>query len=77
MPNLSVPSGKGLCFLPKGSDTCPRLVIEAKLLNCELNLNDKVLHVSEKWFESKSVEQIERHLKKQPDRFWNIVENGL
>jgi len=24
----------GLIFLPKGSDTCPRLVIEAKLLGC-------------------------------------------
>ena len=27
---------KGLIFLPKGLDTCPRLVIEAKMLGCEL-----------------------------------------
>jgi hypothetical protein len=43
-------TSKGLIFLPKGGDTCPRLVIEAKLSGCELILNDFVQHKDEKWF---------------------------
>ena len=35
---------KGFVYLPKGGDTCPRMVIEAKLLGCELHLNDHVQH---------------------------------
>ena len=35
---------KGMVFLPRGGDTCPRTVIEAKLLGCELIINDNVMH---------------------------------
>ncbi len=45
-------TSKGLIYLPNGKDTCPRLVIEAKLLGCELVLNDNVQHKDEKWFEN-------------------------
>lgn len=45
-------TSKGLVYLPNGKDTCPRLVIEAKLLGCELVLNDNVQHKDEKWFEN-------------------------
>ena len=31
---------EGFVYLPKGNDTCPRMVIEAKLLGCKLQLND-------------------------------------
>jgi len=41
---------RGLIFLSKGLDTCPRIVIEAKLLGCELILNDHVQHKDDKWF---------------------------
>lgn len=67
---------EGLCFLPKGYDTCPRLVIEAKLLGCELEINDNVLHASEDWFKADSVEEIEEHLKQQPKRFWDLVQDA-
>jgi hypothetical protein len=66
-------SSEGLCFLPKGFDTCPRLVIEAKLLDCKLHLNENVLHSSEKWFDTNNKATIEKHLRKQPAKFWNIV----
>ena len=66
-------SSEGLCFLPKGSDTCPRLVIEAKLLDCELQLNENVLHATEKWFKTNDKTIIEKHLRRQPAKFWNIV----
>ena len=41
---------KGLVYLPRGGDTCPRLVIEAKLLDCDLIINDDVQHKDESWF---------------------------
>ena len=63
-----------MCFLPKGSDTCPRLVIEAKLLGCKLQLNDNVLHAKEKWFDTEDIEEIEKHLREQPKKFWDVVQ---
>ncbi len=67
---------EGLCFLPKGYDTCPRLVIEAKLLGCELEINDNVLHASEDWFKTDNIEEIENHLREQPKRFWDLVQDA-
>ena len=43
---------KGLIFLPLGYDTCPRFVIEAKLLGCDMILNEHVQHKEENWFTS-------------------------
>ena len=62
-------SFKGLCFKPSGLDTCPRLVIEAKLLGCELSLNDNVQHTNEEWF-NLDYEGIISYLKSRPAFFW-------
>jgi len=43
-------SSKGLIFLPKGLDTCPRITIEAKLLGCDVITNENVQHRDEWWF---------------------------
>jgi len=64
---------KGLVFLPSGKDTCPRLVIEAKLLGCELVLNDNVQHKDEPWFENTN--KILNHLKTRPSFFWSEISN--
>ena len=64
---------KGLCFLPEGPDTCPRLTIEAKLLGCELELNNKVLHKGEKWFDTNDIESIESYLRNVPNVFWEEI----
>jgi hypothetical protein len=64
-------SSRGLIFLPLGKDTCPRLVIEAKLLDCELIINDNVQHATEDWFDNK--ESIYTYLKQRPDVFWSEV----
>jgi len=61
---------EGLCFLPAGADTCPRLVIEAKLLGCKLNLNDNVQHIEEDWFKTDDLEEIEKYLRGVHGRFW-------
>jgi len=59
---------KGLIFLPMGFDTCPRLTIEAKLLDCELILNENVQHKEEPWFQTKS--SIIDYIEKQRELFY-------
>lgn len=62
---------KGLIFTPAGADTCPRLVIEAKLLNCDLILNKNVQHADEEWFSTNNLTEIENYLRHSPARFWD------
>jgi len=66
-------SAKGLCFKPTGLDTCPRLVIEAKLLGCELELNNNVQHAEEEWFSTTDSNKTIEYLKTRPQHFWNEV----
>jgi hypothetical protein len=65
---------KMLVYLPNGKDTCPRLVIEAKLLGCQLVLNDNVQHKNESWF-NQSPNKILKTLESKPIWFWSIMEN--
>ena len=62
-------SFKGICFKPSGLDTCPRLAIEAKLLDCKLEMNENVQHVNEEWF-NLEYDQIVEYLKSRPGFFW-------
>jgi hypothetical protein len=59
---------KGLIFQPLDYDTCPRIVIEAKLLGCELKLNKYVQHKDENWFADQ--ENCYIHLKNRTEIFW-------
>lgn len=61
---------KGICFLPDGLDTCPRFVIEAKLLGCEMQLNDNVQHKNEEWF-SLDDDGMMKYLRGRKDFFWH------
>ena len=63
---------KGLCFRPLGGDTCPRLVIEAKLLGLELDINENVQHAEESWFKG-SNDDVEAYLLGSHNRFWNTI----
>ncbi len=63
----------GFVYLPKGNDTCPRMVIEAKLLGCKLELNDNVQHKDEVWFNTEDLEEIEGYLFGAPGLFWNGI----
>jgi len=65
-------SSKGMIYMPPGSDTCPRLIIEAKLLGCELAINDNVQHHSEEWFSSK--DKIKNYLSNRTEFFWSEIE---
>ena len=64
---------KGFCFLPRGGDTCPRVVIEAKILGCELKINENVQMANEAWFELGTPDSMLEHLKALPNRFWNDI----
>ena len=55
---------RGFIFTPTQFDTCPRVTIEAKLLDCELILSNKVQHATEDWFKGSS-EDIINYMKER------------
>lgn len=65
----------GLIFLPNGEDTCPRLVIEAKLLECELVCNANVQHYNETWFNTK--DSTFEYMYNRANIFWDIIDESL
>ena len=70
-------NSKGFVYLPAGGDTCPRMVIEAKLLGCELHLNDFVQHGNEKWFATNDVDSIFDYLEDSSKRFWSAIKDKI
>ena len=68
---------EGFVYLPKGFDTCPRMVIEAKLLGCKLHLNDFVQHKDEEWFASDDILDTESYLYAARERFWNAIKADM
>ncbi len=64
---------KGYIFLPLGGDTCPRTVIEAKLLGCDLILNENVMHAGESWFNTDDPRVTLDWLMTGTSRFWKSV----
>ena len=64
---------KGLIFRPLGGDTCPRICIEAKLLGCDLHLNENVQHKNEEWF-SKTYQECSEYLLDRTKVFWDYYE---
>ena len=67
----------GFCFLPRGGDTCPRVVIEAKILGCELKINENVQMATEAWFELGTPDTMLEHLKALPNRFWDDIKRKM
>ena len=59
---------KGLIYVPLAKDTCPRLVIEAAILRCELYLNNKVQHATEGWFQNET--RMNKYLVSRTQLFW-------
>jgi len=68
---------EGFVYLPQGYDTCPRMVIEAKLLGCKLHLNDYVQHKDEEWFASSDPLDTESYLYAARERFWNAIKHDM
>lgn len=80
-----IAQSKGLVYLPKDNDTCPRLVLETKLLGKELVINDFVQNKNEEWFTGTKLEhdgfedsedeitRIEQYLYASREIFWNGI----
>lgn len=66
-------TAEGFVYLPKGGDTCPRMVIEAKLLGCKLHLNEDVQHKNEIWFDTDDMLDTESYLYAARNRFWTAL----
>jgi glycosyltransferase involved in cell wall biosynthesis len=64
---------EGFVYLPQGMDTCPRMVIEAKMLGCELHINDHVQHKDELWFNTDDQFDTEAYLFAARERFWSSI----
>ena len=65
-------NAEGFIYLPRGGDTCPRMIIEAKLLGCEVITNDNVQHTSEQWFAGNE-KSICDYLIERPKVFWDTI----
>lgn len=69
---IKMSTSKGLIFMPVASDTCPRLVMEAKMLGCDLALNEYVQHKDEEWFVTQ--DSCYEHMDSRGDAFWSYYE---
>lgn len=71
---LKLASAEGFVYLPRGGDTCPRMVIEAKALGCELVLNEHVQHAEEEWFTGDQEDML-AYLYGARERFWRAIKS--
>jgi hypothetical protein len=65
---IKLSTSKGLIFLPDGADTCPRLVMEAQMLGCEVVTNENVQHMNETW--AKDAISCREHMNTRGSTFW-------
>ena len=65
-------AAEGFVYLPKGGDTCPRMVIEARALGCKLAMNENVQHQNEEWFAGDEIGMLS-YLYAARDRFWTAL----
>jgi|TARA_R110001599_G_scaffold50839_8_gene143134 glycosyltransferase involved in cell wall biosynthesis len=67
-------TSEGFVYMPRGGDTCPRMVIEAKALGCKLILNDDVQHAKEEWFTGTHIDMMS-YLYASRERFWRAIKS--
>ena len=70
-------TAEGFAYLPLGGDTCPRMVIEAKLLGCELHINENVQHAKELWFDTDDTLETESYLYAAREIFWKGIKHNM
>ena len=63
-------------FLPIIDDTCPRCVIEAKLLGLDIITNVNSQHTTEGWWHS-TRDDIKEYLEQRPKHFWSVIDGIL
>ncbi len=66
----------GLVYMPRGGDTCPRMVLEAQLLGKQTIVNEHVQHATEFPFTGGTEEDIWDYLTGRAQHFWlNTVDD--
>jgi len=63
-------------FMPKGGDTCPRIVIEAKLAGLNIHTNLNTQHADEAWW-SAGPDEIEEYLKSRAEIFKETLDSTI
>jgi len=63
----------GLVFVPRDSDTAPRVTIEAKLLGLDMVINNNVLQRNEKWFQTSDLKETLSELVRRKELFVTLV----
>ena len=63
---------KGLVFLPIVDDTCPRCIIEARLMGLEVVTNANSQHVTEQWWRDGDVKE---YIAGRPAHLWRIIDD--
>tara|TARA_R110002049_G_scaffold210128_1_gene380985 strand:- start:220 stop:777 length:558 start_codon:yes stop_codon:yes gene_type:complete len=69
---IKLSTSRGLIFLPDGADTCPRLVMEAQMLGCEVITNNNVQHKDEHW--ANNALSCRKHMNTRTSAFWDYYE---
>jgi glycosyltransferase involved in cell wall biosynthesis len=68
---------KHFIFMPKGKDTCPRILIEAKLSGMIIHTNSNCQHTKEFWWQE-SLSGIEQYLNSHPTQtFWKEINESI
>ena len=65
----------GFVFLPIIDDTCPRCIIEAKLLDLKVITNINSQHITEHWW-NQDIKTLYKYLSGRPNYFWKTI-NGI
>jgi hypothetical protein len=61
-----------LVFLPIIHDTCPRCIIEAKLMELEVITNFNSQHITEFWWQD--IDSIKDYISSRPAYFWSVID---
>jgi len=64
---------KGIIFLPVIDDTCPRCIIEARLLGLDIITNINSQHITEWWWKDET--KTEEYLIGRPKYFWDTIDS--
>lgn len=65
-------SYKGIVFLPNIDDTCPRCIIEARIMGLDVITNLRSQHTTEWWWKQEN--ETLSYIESRPKFFWKIID---
>lgn len=64
---------KGVVFFPMGMESCSRVVVEAKILGCDVRTNDNAPVTAEDWYKNGTADSMLEFLRGKNRLFWDVV----